>query len=157
MSLGLFMMGIMSSDMEKSVEFYRRLGLDVPEENGGLASLAVRMEKGLSLLLTPTAIPLEQADVDSMLGDCRVFFEYYLQTQSAVEAKYAELVGYGYSSYRSPFHATVGHPKPLKCALCWSMIQMAIRFCSLVMPENKVKCRKLGDIGSPAPELCGSQ
>ena len=120
MSLGLFMMGIVSSDMEKSVEFYRRLGLDVPEGNGGPSPLAIRMEKGLSLLLTPTGIPREQAALGPALGDCRVFFEYYLQTQSAVEAKYAELVGYGYSSYRSPFRATVGIPEPAE--MCFALI-----------------------------------
>jgi hypothetical protein len=32
-----------------------------------------------------------------------VIFEYNLKSQAAVEAKYAELIGYGYQSYRSPF------------------------------------------------------
>ena len=35
--------------------------------------------------------------------DNRVLFEYFLQTQAAVEAKYAELIGYSYQSYRAPF------------------------------------------------------
>ena len=35
--------------------------------------------------------------------DNRVLFEYFLQTQAAVEAKYAELIRYSYQSYHAPF------------------------------------------------------
>jgi len=35
MALNLYMVGLMSQDIDKTVEFYRRLGVDFPEETGG--------------------------------------------------------------------------------------------------------------------------
>ncbi|HEX8035666.1 MAG TPA: hypothetical protein VF510_17540, partial [Ktedonobacterales bacterium] len=40
--------------------------------------------------------------------DYRAVLEFYLQTRAAVEAKYAELIGFGYRSLRAPYEAPIG-------------------------------------------------
>jgi hypothetical protein len=42
------------------------------------------------------------------LGAYRVLLEFYLPSRAEVEAKYAELTGLGYKSYRAPFETSFG-------------------------------------------------
>ena len=103
MALQLYMVGLITQDMEKSQEFYRRLGVVLPADSQSEAHVEVKMKEGFTFFLdTRTFGPEEQASGEP-LENCRVLFEYYLESQAAVEAKYAELVGYGYQSYRAPF------------------------------------------------------
>ena len=103
MSLQLYMIGLAVQDMDKSQEFYRQLGLDIPEKQSGERPLFIKMEGKFSLFLAPPLIEKEQTTPDQESGNYRVLFEYYLKSQAAVEAKYAELIGYGYQSYHAPF------------------------------------------------------
>ena len=105
MALQLYMVGLTVKDMEKSEEFYRRLGLAIPEENEDphFPVSMFKMNGEFTLLLAPQSIESEPTASGKPLENYRVFFEYYLKSQAAVEAKYAELVEYGYQSYRAPF------------------------------------------------------
>ena len=103
MSLQLYMIGLTVQNMEASKEFYRRLGLAIPEENPKRPPLMIKMDGEFTMFLSPISIESEQTASDEPIQDYRVLFEYYLKSQSAVEAKYAELIGYGYRSYRAPF------------------------------------------------------
>jgi predicted lactoylglutathione lyase len=51
MSLQLYMIGLAVQDMDKSQEFYRRLGLDIPEKQSGERPLFIKMEGKFSLFL----------------------------------------------------------------------------------------------------------
>lgn len=53
MSLQLYMIGLAVQDMDKSQEFYRRLGLDIPEKQSGERPLFIKMEGKFSLFLAP--------------------------------------------------------------------------------------------------------
>lgn len=103
MALQLYMVGLTAQDMEKSKEFYRRLGLAIPEENPKRSPLMIKMDGEFTLFLAPRSIESEQTASGEPLENYRILFEYYLKSQVAVEAKYAELIGYGYQSYRAPF------------------------------------------------------
>ena len=103
MALQLYMVGLTVQDMEKSKEFYRRLGLAIPEENPKRSPLMIKMDGEFTLFLAPRSIESEQPASGEPLENYRILFEYYLKSQVAVEAKYAELIGYGYQSYRAPF------------------------------------------------------
>ncbi|HET8852558.1 MAG TPA: VOC family protein [Ktedonobacteraceae bacterium] len=103
MALQLSMVGLTVQDMEKSKEFYRRLGLAVPEENPKQPPLMINMEGEFTLFLAPGSIQSERTASGEHIENYRVLFEYYVKSQAAVEAKYAELIGYGYQSYRAPF------------------------------------------------------
>ena len=105
MALQLYMVGLTVQDMEKSKEFYRRLGLAVSEEseNPQFPVSMFKMNGEFSLLLASRSIESEPTASGKPLENYRAFFEYYLKSQAAVEAKYEELIRYGYQSYHAPF------------------------------------------------------
>jgi hypothetical protein len=41
-------------------------------------------------------------------GSSGIVLEFYLETRATVDAKYAEMVGYGYEGYRAPFQTSFG-------------------------------------------------
>lgn len=103
MAQQLYMIGLTVNDMDKSQEFYRRLGLDLPAWEPRSLPLMVKMGEDFTFFLAPQSIASEKGANGEGPEDYHVLFEYYLQSQAAVEAKYAELIGYGYQSYRAPF------------------------------------------------------
>jgi catechol 2,3-dioxygenase-like lactoylglutathione lyase family enzyme len=104
MALQLSMVGLAVKDMDRSLEFYRRLGLAVPQESEGQPHIEVKMQGDFTLFFDTRTIPREHPAVGEAEEKPRgAIFEYYLKTQAAVEAKYAELLGYGYQSYHAPF------------------------------------------------------
>ncbi len=101
MALELYMIGLIAQDMDKSLEFYRRLGLAIPEGSEGQPHVEVKMKGELTFFLnTP-------GRVKEMDGP-RVILEFYLKERTAVDAKYTELTGFGYQSYRAPFVSSIG-------------------------------------------------
>ena|SRR5215471_4882927 len=72
MALQLSMVGLTVQDMEKSKEFYRRLGLAVPEENPKQPRLMITMEGEFTLFLAPGSIQSEQAASDERIENYRV-------------------------------------------------------------------------------------
>jgi predicted lactoylglutathione lyase len=108
MAQQLYMIGLTVQDMEKSQEFYRRLGVAIPEGKQQRPAVMVKMGEEFTFFLAPRSIESEKSASGEAPENYRVLFEYYLKSQAAVEAKYAELIGYGYQSYRAPFIYTNG-------------------------------------------------
>lgn len=115
MALELHMLGLLTQDMSKSLEFYRRLGLDFPEGSEKQTHVKVKMESGLTFFLDSDPSPwdpkygsLHDREPVEPRDDYRTLFEFYLKTQDAVEAKYAELTGSGYQSRRAPYKTSFG-------------------------------------------------
>ena len=115
MALELYMLGLIVQDMGRSLEFYRRLGLAIPEGSDKMTHVEVKMGSGLTFFLdsNPTrwdsrfarredAEHLEPSDFYHSI------LEFYLQTQDAVDATYAELTGLGYQGYRAPYDTSFG-------------------------------------------------
>ena len=122
MALELYMLGLIVEDMGKSLEFYRRLGLAIPEESETQTHVQVKMGSGLTFFLdskparwdsrfTRRDDPGQQEAEASY----RSVLEFYLKTEAAVEAKYAELVGFGYQGYRAPYRLPNG--------MCFAMVK----------------------------------
>ncbi|HLZ63869.1 MAG TPA: VOC family protein [Ktedonosporobacter sp.] len=101
MALELYMVGLVTPDLDKSVEFYRRLGLDIPEGSEARRHVPVKMKSGVTFFLNAAGL-MEASDKS------RVIFEYYLSNRAEVDGKYSELTGFGYKSYRAPsFETTI--------------------------------------------------
>jgi len=104
MSLELYMVGVIVEDMPRSVEFYRRLGVEFPEGSESQQHVEVKMghmtfflnHKNLNAKWDPAKTPAS--------GGYRIILEFYLKTIEAVDAKYAELTGYGYTAHQPPFY-----------------------------------------------------
>ena len=122
MALELYMLGLIVRDMGKALEFYRRLGLAIPEGSEKQTHVEIRMESGLTVFLDsrpsrwdPGFVQTEDPGPVEASGSYPVILEFYLKERSAVEAKYKELTGFGYQGYRAPYETSFG--------MCFAMIK----------------------------------
>ena len=107
MGLELYMVGVIVEDMDRALEFYRRLGVDVPDDSGGNEHVEVKMS-GLTFFLSTKAANArwDPARTDATGAGYRMILEFYLETPEALDAKHAELTGYGYASHVAPYGVT---------------------------------------------------
>lgn len=111
MGLELYMLGVVVQDMSKALEFYRRLGLDIPENAEELTHVETKMGNGgFTFFLDsrpqrwdPSFVRGNDSEHPGATDSYRSIFEFYLKTQGAVDAKYAELTGFGYQSQHEPY------------------------------------------------------
>jgi catechol 2,3-dioxygenase-like lactoylglutathione lyase family enzyme len=101
MALQLYMVGLIAQDMEKSLQFYRRLGVALSEGSEGQPHVEVKMNGELTFFLNAPGRVKE-------LDDTRIILEFYLKERTAVDEKYSELVGLGYQSHHAPFVSSLG-------------------------------------------------
>lgn len=106
MGLELYMVGVVVEDMPRAVEFYRRLGVDVPEGSEEKQHVEVKMS-GLTFFLNTKEANArwDPARTDAS-GGYRIILEFYLETPEALDAKYTELTGFGYMSHCAPYDVT---------------------------------------------------
>jgi catechol 2,3-dioxygenase-like lactoylglutathione lyase family enzyme len=104
----LYMLGLTVQNMDEALTFYRRLGLAVPDEPDNQQHVEVKMNGGLTFFLDTRPVRRGDPAEAEALGAYRVLLEFYLPSRAEVEAKYAELTGLGYKSYRAPFETTFG-------------------------------------------------
>ncbi len=102
MGLEIYMIGVMVEDMPRAIEFYRRIGVDIPEGSETNPHVEVKMS-GLTFFLNTKR---HQAHWDpartDAAGGYRMILEFYLKKRELVDAKYAEMIGYGYESHVAP-------------------------------------------------------
>jgi catechol 2,3-dioxygenase-like lactoylglutathione lyase family enzyme len=115
MALELYMLGLIVQDMGKSLEFYRRLGLAIPEGSEGKTHVQIKMGSGLTFFLDSNPAlwdssfsRTDDSGREEATGPYRSVLEFYLKTEAAVQAKYAELTGLGYQGYRAPYKTSFG-------------------------------------------------
>lgn len=96
MALELYMVGLVAQDLDASLEFYRRLGVAIPEGSEGQQHVEVKMESGLTFFLNAP----RRVEATDRRG---IILEFYLSSRAIVDAKYAELIGFGYEGYRAPY------------------------------------------------------
>ena len=104
MSIQLAMVGIVVSDMAKSLEFYRRLGLDIPAGEEARRFVMHRMPSGVTLFFdTFFTAANDPARIPSPRGQYNIMLEFYAETRERVDALYESLTGYGYTSRHAPW------------------------------------------------------
>jgi len=106
MGLELYMVGVVVEDMPRAVEFYRRLGVDVPEGAEAEEHVEVAMSGLTFFLTTKTANARWDPARTDAAGGYRIVLEFYLETHAALDAKYEELTGYGYVGHYAPYDVT---------------------------------------------------
>lgn len=107
MPFQLSMVGLIVDDMGAALEFYRRLGLGIPEGAEGQAFVQVEMESGVTIFWDTFFAKRHYPGMEPANGGSRVMLEFFLEDEAAVDAKFEELTGYGYPGPMSP-EQTVG-------------------------------------------------
>jgi catechol 2,3-dioxygenase-like lactoylglutathione lyase family enzyme len=106
MALELYMVGVIVSDMGRAVEFYRRLGLAIAEGSEKQEHVEVKMGELTFFLSTKSANARWDPAALEASGGYRIILEFYLETREALDAKYEEMVGYGYEAHVAPYDVT---------------------------------------------------
>lgn len=101
MALELYMVGLTPRNLAQSLEFYRRLGLAIPDGSDGQPHIGVKMKGDLTFFLNTTSLTRES-------DRPRTVLEFYLKERPIVDAKYAEMIAFGYQSYHAPYVSPFG-------------------------------------------------
>ena len=115
MGLRLFMLGLTVRDMATALQFYRRLGLAIPDGSETSTHVEIKMGSGFTFFLDsnptqwdPGFDVLSQPDQSEIPQWYPMVLEFYVKEQSDLEAKYAELIDLGYQSCREPYRTSFG-------------------------------------------------
>ena len=115
MGLELYMIGLIVQDMEKSLKFYRRLGLAIPEGSEKQAHVEIKMGSGLTFFLDskpgrwdPGFVEQPDRGQNEASNSYPSILEFYLKEQAILEAKYTELIDFGYQGQRAPYETSFG-------------------------------------------------
>ena len=106
MELELYMVGVIVADMPRAVEFYRRLGVDVPQGAESEEHVEVAMSGLTFFLSTKRANARWDPARTEASGGYRTILEFYLDTPDVLDAKYQELTGHGYVGHCAPYDVT---------------------------------------------------
>jgi uncharacterized glyoxalase superfamily protein PhnB len=106
----LHMLNLVVADMAASLDFYRRLGVALPEsKDAAAAHVQLKMPGGFSLELdTAKSARLWHAGWRADPAGVSVVIGFSLPTREAVDARYAELTSAGYAERQPPFDAFWG-------------------------------------------------
>jgi catechol 2,3-dioxygenase-like lactoylglutathione lyase family enzyme len=105
--LELYMVGVIVADMRRAIEFYRRLGVAIPDGSEAREHVEVKMGELTFFLTTIAGNARWDPARREVSGDgYRVILEFYVETAAAVDAKYAELTGFGYTGHCAPYDVT---------------------------------------------------
>ena len=102
MAIQLSMLGLMVHDMPRALQFYRRLGLEIPTEADTQRFVMHPMESGVTLFWDKYFADTYDPTRQPQTGGYQVMLEFFLESNAAVDAKYAELVGFGYHGRMAP-------------------------------------------------------
>jgi catechol 2,3-dioxygenase-like lactoylglutathione lyase family enzyme len=101
--------GIVVSDMGKSLAFYRQLGLDIPADADEQPHVEASLPGGLRLMWD-TADTVRSFDPgwQPAAGGPQVGLAFACDSPSDVDATYDSLVGLGYEGHKAPWDAPWG-------------------------------------------------
>jgi predicted lactoylglutathione lyase len=96
------MVGLMVRDMAASLRFYRRLGLEIPEDVDEKRFVMHRMESGVTLFWDTSFADTYDPSRTAPAGGYQVMLEFFLESNEAVDRMYEDLVGFGYHGRSMP-------------------------------------------------------
>ncbi|MEV8510994.1 VOC family protein [Dactylosporangium sp. NPDC051484] len=109
MALRLNVIGIVVADMPRSLAFYRRLGLDVPEAEDKNPHVEHALPGGMKIAWdTVETIHSFDPGWAPPSGGARVALSFECDSPADVDRVHAELVAAGYASHKAPWDAFWG-------------------------------------------------
>lgn len=105
----LDLIGIVVSDMARSLAFYRALGLDLPPEADAEGHVETTLPGGLRLAWdTEAVIRSFEPGWEAPSGGGRIGLAFLCDSPAEVDATFARLVEMGYDGHRAPWDAFWG-------------------------------------------------
>jgi catechol 2,3-dioxygenase-like lactoylglutathione lyase family enzyme len=107
MTIQLAMVGLVVSDMKRSLDFYRRLGLEIPPGEDAKPFVMHRMPSGVTIFFDTVFFP--GADPErrpAPAGRYNVALEFYAGTRERVDRLYADLTGGGSVGRKAAWKST---------------------------------------------------
>jgi predicted lactoylglutathione lyase len=102
------MIGLLVEDMERSLGFYRALGLTIPEGAEEQEHVEIEIGGGLVLFWDAAFVGAYDPDREEPNGGYRILPEFFVGSEEAVDALYAKLVADGYRVHGPPFETHFG-------------------------------------------------
>jgi predicted lactoylglutathione lyase len=102
MQIQLAMVVLEVRDLDASIAFYRRLGLDIPDQAGQRPIVVHRMPSGVSLLLTTSFASVYDPAFTRPAGGYQQLLEFYVGEDAVVDHVWADLTGTGYHGRMAP-------------------------------------------------------
>jgi catechol 2,3-dioxygenase-like lactoylglutathione lyase family enzyme len=107
MRIQLAMVGLVVADMRRSLDFYRSLGLEIPEEENAKRFVMHRMASGVTLFFDTVFFPTNDPERrPAEAGRYNVSLEFYAGTRDAVDETYQRLTSLGYAGRKAPWKST---------------------------------------------------
>ena len=104
MPIQLAMVGLVVSEMRRSLDFYRHLGLAIPEAENEKPFVMHRMESGVTIFFDTVFFPANDPDRrPSPRGSYNVSLEFYAGTREAVDETYRRLIDLGHAGRKAPW------------------------------------------------------
>jgi uncharacterized glyoxalase superfamily protein PhnB len=101
--------GMVVTDMTATLAFYRRLGVDLPDDAATQPHVDVLLPNGMRMAWdTVETIRSFDADWVQPTGPNRISIAFHCDTPADVDKVYAELVGAGHPGRREPWDAFWG-------------------------------------------------
>jgi catechol 2,3-dioxygenase-like lactoylglutathione lyase family enzyme len=108
-NVNLHMLNVVVRDMTASLDFYRRLGVTVPDGTDSSAHVQLKAPNGFSLELdTAKSVELWHSGWRRSPGSVNVVLGFALSSREAVDETYSELTSAGYFGRQIPFDAFWG-------------------------------------------------
>lgn len=108
LSAQLKMVGLMAEDMARSLAFYRRLGLEIPEGAEEREHVEVEIGGGMVLFWDAVFADTYDPEREKAGGGYRILPEFFVGSREAVNATYEELVAGGHHGHKVPFETHFG-------------------------------------------------
>ena len=102
MEIQLAMVVLEVRDLGSSIEFYRRLGLDIADPVGDRPIVIHRMGSGVSLLLTTSFASVYDAAFVRPAAGYQQLLEFYVGEDALVDAAWSDLTSAGYHGRLAP-------------------------------------------------------
>jgi predicted lactoylglutathione lyase len=102
MGIQLGMIGLDVRDLRQSIEFYRLLGLAIPEPSPDRPVSLYRMDSGVSLVLAEGFAASNDPDWVRPERGYQQFLEFFVGDDAAVDAEWDRLTSAGYHGRMAP-------------------------------------------------------
>ncbi len=100
------MIVVYARDLQKSIEFYRLLGLDVPDSDPERPVSVCRMDNGVTLIITvdATALRFDPTWTRPEGAGYQQVVEFFVDDDAAVDAIWEKVTSAGYGGRTAPGH-----------------------------------------------------